>query len=144
MVDKKQELARLAAVPILEGLSKRQLGGLYRDASIVNHPEGHTVVAEGRGALAFHLIRSGAARVIRGGRTVARLGPGDFFGELALIDSGPRTATIVTETPLEALVISSADFKRLVRDNQTLAWKLLVFLAGRLRAEQSGRDAAIS
>ncbi len=143
MTDKNEELGKLGAVPLFEDLSKRELSRLYRESTIVNHEEGHTIVAEGRGALGFHLIRSGTARVVRNGRVLARLGPGQFFGELALFDTGPRTATIVSETPLQALVVSRPDFRRFVQGNPTLAWKLLVHVAGRLREEQGARDAAL-
>ena len=143
MPNNKEELAKLGAVPLFEDLTKRELSRLYRESKIVNHGEGHTIVVEGRGGHGFHLIRSGTARVLRNGRLLARLGPGKFFGELSLFDSGPRTATIVSETPLEVLVVSRADFRRLVQGNPTLAWKLLAHLACRLREEQSARDAAL-
>jgi len=112
VTERDEELAKLSAVPLFEDLSKRELSRLYRESTIVNHEEGHTIVTEGRGAHGFHLIRSGTAPVVRNGRVLTHLGPGQFFGELALFDTGPRTATIVSETPLQVLVVSRSDFRR--------------------------------
>lgn len=135
--DRKDELAELAAVPLLQGLSKKQLSRLYREATIVKHGPEHVVVTEGHAGHGFHFIRSGVARVVRNGRTIDELGPGEFFGEFALIDSGPRTATVITNTPVEALVISRPAFKRLVQDHPALAWRLLEHITGRLREERN-------
>lgn len=139
-MERKEELARLAAVPLLQGLSKKQLSRLYQEATIVKHGAEHTIVTEGHTGHGFHFIRSGVARVIRNGRTIDEMGPGEFFGELALIDSGPRTATVITNTPLEALVISRPDFKRLVHDHPALAWRLLEQITGLLREERNSQN----
>ena len=141
-MERKEELAKLAAVPLLQGLSKKQLSRLYREATIVNHGAEHTVVTQGHAGHGFHFIRSGVARVVRNGQKIDEMGPGEFFGEFALIDSGPRTATVITNTPLEALVISRSDFKRLVHDHPALAWRLLEHITGRLREERNAKNTA--
>jgi CRP-like cAMP-binding protein len=79
-------------------------------------------------------IVDGTARVDIGGRTVATIGPGEFFGEVALLDGGPRTATVVAETDLVTEVIGQREFAGLVEDSPHLAKLLLVGLARRLRA----------
>ena len=78
---------------------------------------------------------------MRGGRTVTRLGPGEFYGEMALIDQGARTATVIAATPLTVLAIAAWDFRPLVKRRPEMAWKLLVHLTGRLREAQKQQDA---
>jgi CRP-like cAMP-binding protein len=144
VVTKKDGLAKLKAVPMFESLSQKELANLFDHARTVEHTAGHEIVTEGTGGLGFHLILTGEARVIRGGRKIATLGPSDFFGEMSLIDDRPRSASIIAETPVETLVLASWDFKPMVKSNADLAWKLLVHATGRLRAEQSARDAALA
>lgn len=69
-----------------------------------------------------------------------RLGPGEFFGEMALIDEGPRTATVIAVTPMTALGIAAWDFRALVKSRPNMAWKLLVHLTSRLREAQKRED----
>ena len=140
MVTKKQQLELLGSVPLFEGLSKADLKHLVDISKVVFHDEGHTIIHEGDHGAGFQLILDGEARVVRGGRTAARLGPGEFFGEMALIDEGPRTATVIAATPLTTLGIASWNFRPLVKRRPEMAWKLLVFLTGRLRAAQKRED----
>lgn len=142
-ITKKEGTAMLAAVPMFESLSKRDLGRLWDQASLAEHPEGHRVVTAGRGGVGFHLILDGTARVRRRGKQLL-LGPGEFFGEMSLIDNAPRTADIIAETPLVTAVLTRWEFKPLVEDNPKLAWRLMEYLVGRLREEQSALDAAVS
>ena len=141
MVTKKERLERLGSVRLFEELSKAELRYLDDIGKIVNHSEGHIIIGEGDRAAGFHLILDGEARVVRRGRTVARLGRGEFFGEMALIDEGPRTATVLAATPLTILAISGWDFRPLVKRRPEMAWKLLVHLTGRLRQAQKREDA---
>jgi CRP-like cAMP-binding protein len=144
VVTKAAGVEKLKAVPMFSGLSQKTLSRLFDQASIVNHEAGHTIVKQGSGGVGFHLILDGEVKVVRGGKTINRLGPGKFFGEMTLIDDQPRSATVVAETPVESLTLSSWEFKPMVKNNPEMAWKLLVHLTGRLREEQSARDAAIS
>lgn len=144
MVTKKDGIVKLQAVPMFSALSQRGLGKLFEQAKTVTHDAGHQIVKQGGGGVGFHLILSGKVKVVRGEKTIATLGPGQFFGEMTLIDDQPRSATIVAETSTESLVLSSWDFKPMVKKNPEMAWNLLVHLTGRLREEQSGRDAATS
>ena len=94
---------------------------------------GETVIHQGdRGGEAF-VILSGRARVVRDGRDVARLGPGQFFGEVAMLDSRSRTADVVAESPLRAIALSRDTVKRALRSEPDLAWRVLEVLAGRIR-----------
>lgn len=87
---------------------------------------------------AFFLILEGEAKVTKGKRTLVKLGPGDFFGELALLDGGPRTASVVATTRMVCIRIFKRAFDRLVREEPGVAAKILAVLAGRIRrAEKS-------
>ena len=141
MVTKKESLERLGSVRLFAGLSKADLKYLLDISKVVHHNEGHIIISEGDRGAGFQLILEGEARVVRGGRTVARLGPGAFFGEMALIDEGPRTATVIAATPLTVLAIAAWEFRPLVQRRPQMAWKLLVYLTGRLREAQKKEDA---
>src|SRR5262245_348663 len=93
---------------------------------------------EGSGGSAFFLIESGAAAVTKKGVHQATLGPGDCFGELALIDGGPRSATVTAQTELVCYGLTFWEFRPLVEKNSSIAWKLLQALAKRLREADSG------
>ncbi len=97
------------------------------------------MIREGSGAAAFFVIESGEATVTSKGVTINTLGPGDHFGEIALIDGGPRSATVVAATDLVCHGLTFWEFRPLVERNGGIAWKLLQALAKRLRAaEQHG------
>ena len=89
--------------------------------------------------IGFFLITDGAASVIVDGREVAKLGPGDHFGELALITEGTRVATVTAQTPLECLEITFWDFRKIAKDSPDIAWKLLQYVTGLLIEERRGR-----
>jgi len=115
----------------LEKKVLRQISQLVKE---IDHDDGHTVVREGAGAHAMHVIVAGDAVVTIGGREVARLGRGDSFGEVALFDRGDRTASVTATGPLNVLAIDGVGFLRLVRSDGELATRLLTHLAGFLRA----------
>jgi CRP-like cAMP-binding protein len=96
--------------------------------------KGETVIMEGSGGAAFFLIDSGEATVSRKGVDLATLGPGDYFGEIALIDGGPRSATVTAATDLVCYGLTFWEFRPLVERNGAIGWKLLQALAKRLRA----------
>jgi pyruvate,water dikinase len=100
--------------------------------------KGDTVIMEGSGGAAFFLIDSGQATVTARGVELATLGPGDYFGELALIDGGPRSATVTAASDLACRGITFWEFRPLVEGDGTIAWKLLQALAKRLREAQEG------
>ncbi|MEA2022655.1 MAG: cyclic nucleotide-binding domain-containing protein [Actinomycetota bacterium] len=140
MATKKESLERLSRVQLFEDLSKADLTYILNISKTVEHDEGHTIITEGTSGAGFHLILDGEARVVRRGRTLARIGPGDYFGEMSMIDEGPRSATVIATTPLTTLSILAWDFRPLVKSRPAMAWKLLVNLTGRLRDVQKQQD----
>ena len=142
MVTKKERLEQLSRVRLFEGLNGADLRHIVNVSGVVSHEAGKTIIKEGDSGVGFELILEGEVRVARKGRTVARLGPGDFFGEMALIDEGPRTASIIATSEVTTIGIASWDFKPLVKTRPGMAWALLVHLTKRLRDEQNTRDAA--
>src|SRR5437867_8646599 len=128
----------LGTVPIFEGLSKKDLSQIARAAKQVTHRQGSTLAKEGQSGVGFFLILDGTAGVMVGNRARTKLGPGDFFGEISLLDGGPRTATVTAETEVTTLGLTPWDFKRLVESSPAIASKMLKVMAQRLRA--SSRD----
>lgn len=123
----------LATVPLFSGLSKRHLKRVAELAFEVPFRRGATVVEAGMPGGTFYVILEGEANVVRGKRIVARLHPGDFFGEVSLLDGGRRTASVVGETPLVALRIHQREFVKLLTREPDVAIKILEELARRLR-----------
>ena len=136
MSTKKDGVERLAAVPMFAELSKRDLGRLWDRMKVARHAAGHQIVSEGRGGHGFHLVLDGAVRVQRKSKQLT-LGPGDFFGEMSIIDEGPRTATVTASEPTQVASLSSAEFRVFAKQHPELCWKLLVFMTRRLREEQT-------
>jgi CRP/FNR family cyclic AMP-dependent transcriptional regulator len=133
---KKEGIALLRSVPMFAEFSQRDLGKLWDHMKIVTHDDGHRITAEGRGGQGFHLILDGSVRVVRKSKRLM-LGRGDFFGEMALIDDGPRTATVTAVGPTATATMSAWEFKSVVKQQPDLLWKLLVHTTVRLREEQS-------
>jgi CRP/FNR family cyclic AMP-dependent transcriptional regulator len=128
----------LAQVPLFAGLSRRHLKQLAEHADLVSFQDRQTVVESGQPGGTFYVILEGEARVARGAKTLGRLGPGDFFGEISLLDGGPRTATVVAASPLLALRIFKRSFDKVVSQEPAVASKILAVVARRLReAERS-------
>jgi len=113
--------------------SRPELRTIAKAAEPVSVKAGTTVCDEGEVGQTFYFILSGKAAVIRNGRKVAELGQGEYFGELALLDRLPRSATVKALTDLELLVISQKDFNKLLTASPSLTRKLLVATASRLR-----------
>ncbi|HEV3366184.1 MAG TPA: cyclic nucleotide-binding domain-containing protein [Acidimicrobiales bacterium] len=96
-------------------------------------PKGKVLVEEGRIGLEFFIVVTGTAVVTRNGKKVATLGPGDHFGELALLDRRPRSASVTSETDLDVLVLSQRQFNGLLQSVPTIGRKMLAAMANRLR-----------
>lgn len=136
---KKRELAeRLGAVPLFSRCSRRELQIVVRHTEIADVPPGGVIVSEGEEGDAFFVVLSGRARVSRGGRTRGVLEPGAYFGELALLDPAPRSATVKAETDVQVGVLGTRMFRILLRELPTISERLLAGLARELR-EASGR-----
>jgi CRP/FNR family cyclic AMP-dependent transcriptional regulator len=126
-------VAALEQVPLLAELSKRDRRRLAQTMTERPYPRGKQVVVEGRGGIGFFIIVEGQAVVSIGDRVLRALGPGDYFGEMAMLDGDARTATVTADTDLRCLGVTAWNFKRFVTDNPSVAWALLQTLAGRLR-----------
>ncbi len=140
MVTTNEALSWLGSARLFAGLSETDLHHVQDITKVVIHHAGHHIITAGDRGSGFQLIIEGKARVERGGRTVAELHPGDFFGEMALIDDGPRTADVYAETELKTLGITSWDFKALLKRRPSIAYGLLIHLTGRLRESQERED----
>lgn len=125
----------LGEVPLFQGLSRKELTAIAASGKEVSHPEGREIVKEGATeAAGFHLILEGTAKVLAGKRTVNTLGPGDHFGEMSLLDGGPRSATVTATTPVRTFSITAWSFRPLLERNPSIARKLLMEMSRRLRA----------
>ena len=123
----------LERVPLLAGLSKKDRGRLASSMKEATFPAGREIVMEGRAGVGFFVITGGSAAVSIGGEVIRMLGPGDYFGEMALIDGGQRSATVTADSELQVLTMSSWTFKGFVQENPTVAWTLLGTMAERMR-----------
>ena len=130
-------LQHLADVPLFSALAKKDLQAVARNAELLEVEAGKVVVTEGAAGSEFYVILDGRARVERHGRQVALLGPGGFFGDLALLDRAPRNASVIAETRLELAKVGQRAFDNLL-DVPGFSKKLLAGLARRLR-EQDAR-----
>jgi CRP-like cAMP-binding protein len=134
----KQDTELLGSVPLFAGLSKRHLRRLAEHADVTSFREREHIVDEGQPGGTFYVIVQGEATVSRGGRTLSTLGPGDFFGEISLLDGGPRSADVVAETPVAAIRIFKRSFDKMLAAEPGVAAKILAVTARRLReAERS-------
>src|SRR5207249_10173992 len=110
----------LARVPLFAGLSKRHLRAIASIAEEKRFDEGTVIAKEGEPGEDFFVIVEGQASVPRGSRNVARPMPGDFFGEIALLDEGPRMATVVAETPLTVMTLNRKPFQAVLEREPTI------------------------
>lgn len=123
----------LKGVPLFDCLTARERASVIAAGKEVRYPAGKAIVEEGAAGMGFHLILEGEAKVSVKGRTRAKIGPGAYFGEISLLDRGPRTATVTAETPVTTLSLVSWNFLPLIDEHPSIAKKLLVELCARLR-----------
>ncbi|MGC2191315.1 MAG: cyclic nucleotide-binding domain-containing protein [Candidatus Dormiibacterota bacterium] len=127
----------LQRVPLFAELDRTELEQVARLFKERRFARGETIVMEGSGGAAFFVIASGDAKVTVGAAERPPLQPGDYFGEIALIDEGRRSATITATGELLCYGLTFWEFRPLVESNGTIAWKLLQSLAKKLRAAQA-------
>ena len=131
----------LKRVPLFSGLSQRQLRRLAKDFKDRRVPPGSVLTKQGEmSGVAFFVIAEGEAAVTVDGTRVGTMGPGDHFGELAMISERERTATVEAVTPMRCHTIQFWHFRAFAKENPDVTWKLLQHVAGILLTEQS-RDA---
>ena len=129
----RQLVERLRTVPLFSGCSTRELASLSQFLKVVDFPAGREIVKEGNTGTGLHVLLEGETKVVVRNRTRQRLRPGDFFGEISLLDRGPRMATVVAETPVRTLSLSSWNFRAALKQHPSMALKMLEEMARRVR-----------
>jgi len=130
-------IEHLTQVPLFSACSKDELRKVATRTADIPIAEGHVLCREGERGLEFFVIVNGRAKVTRKGRKVGELGPGDFFGELALLIDADRNATVTALTPMEAIVLSRRDFEAALADAPRMTRKIMQGMARRLAAFDS-------
>ena len=129
--DRKADL--LSAARLFDGVDAEGMDRIAAVAVEVDFPDDHVIARQGDIGTGFFVIVSGAVRVVRDGELIARLGPGDFFGELSVLDGRPRVAQVIADEPTTCLALATWDFEAVVREEPEVALAILRGLAGRLR-----------
>lgn len=126
----------LREVSMFGSCTKNELKVIASIADEVDVPAGYVLTHEGSGGREFFVIAQGEALVSLRGEEIARLGPGEFFGEMALLDRGPRTATVVAQTPMRLFVVDGRSFGALMESAPPVARAVMQGMAERLRVAQ--------
>jgi CRP/FNR family transcriptional regulator, cyclic AMP receptor protein len=133
MRSSRRKTEAIANVMLFSSCSRKELAAIATLATEVGVAAGSVLARQGEAGREFYVILDGKARVSIDGKDVAMLGPGEFFGEMSLLDQGPRVATVVAETPMELAVLDPREFTSLVEEHPGVARKVLKTLAHRLR-----------
>ena len=123
----------LQGIKLFENVDRKDLETIARSFKERRFSPGDVIAEEGKGGIGFFVIESGTAKATVRGEERATLGPGDSFGEIALIDEGPRSATVTAETDLVSWGLSAWEFRPIAETNATIAWNLARIVAGYLR-----------
>lgn len=126
----------LATVPFFAGLDEKRRKTVASSGKERSYGAGDKIVDEGATGVGFFLILNGSTEVRKGGKVLAKLGKGQFFGEMSLIDGSPRSADVVAESPTTCWVLTSWAFESLVKSNPEVALVMLKEMAKRLRSAQ--------
>jgi CRP-like cAMP-binding protein len=132
VLHRNQKVELIKRAPLFANLSKRDLSEVAQLADEIDLREGKEMTRQGAAAREFFVLLEGEADVRKNGRRINRLGPGDFFGEIALVSDTPRTATVTATSPVRALVITDRSFRRLLKDQPEIQSKVLAAVAARL------------
>lgn len=133
MKRKDSKLQHLSTVPMFSSLSQTELRTVGRLSDIVHYSEGDVICEEGTNGREFFLVMDGQAEVKKGKKTIAKMKPGSYFGELSVLDGGPRSATVVAGSDMELLVLEQRQFSGLIRELPAIGAKVLATMAARLR-----------
>jgi CRP/FNR family transcriptional regulator, cyclic AMP receptor protein len=134
MAKRDPELEHLASVPLFAGCTRDELALIRKIMTPQRFRANTEIVTEGEAGGRFHLITSGGVTVLRRGVAIRDLGAGDYFGEMALLDEGVRTATVRANTEVTTLGLAPFNFRPLLKNNGRLTYNILVAVSGRLRA----------
>lgn len=132
MLHRNRKIDLLRNVPLFSGCSKKELEQISRVADELDFKAGKTLIKEGAPGREFFVLVDGTAEVLRKGEKIDVAGPGDFFGEMALLTDQPRNATIVTTSNVDALIITARNFHSLVETNPLIALKVMRAVADRV------------
>jgi CRP/FNR family transcriptional regulator, cyclic AMP receptor protein len=132
VLHRNEKVEMIKRAPLFWNCSKRELQQIAQIADEIDLREGKEMTRQGERGREFFVLLEGDADVIKDGRSINRLGSGDFFGEIALVSDTPRTATVTATSPVRALVITDRSFRRLMDDSPEIQRKVLVALAERL------------
>ena len=124
------------AVPIFSSCTPKELKGVATSGKEVSFEAGRVICKEGETGVGLHIILEGEVKVVVGGRTRRRLGTGAFFGEIALLDGGPRTASVIAETPVRTFAITSWNFRSVLKEHPSMPVKMLEEVCKRLRENE--------
>ena len=127
--------ALIGACPLFRGLVPADLAAVAAAAIEVDFPADHVIARQGEIGTGFFVVIEGRVRVVRDGEELARLGTGDFFGEMSVIDGLPRVAQVVTVEPTRCLALASWEFERVILDHPTIGLAILRGLSARLRSK---------
>ena len=133
MVGRDAYLDHLAQVPLFAACSKKELQTIARASDELALPAGRVLVEQDTSGHECFVLVDGTVSVSINGTAVATLGPGAYFGELSLLDKGPRTATVTAETPVTVLVLGPREFATVIDEVPSLTHKMLAALASRIR-----------
>jgi len=130
--DRRAEL--LAACPLFTGVGPDELATVAEMATEIEFPAGHVIARQGEIGTGFFIVVEGRVKVVRNAEVIATLGPGEFFGELSVLDGQPRNAQVAAEVPTRCLALPSWEFERVLLANPQLSLAILRGLARRLRS----------
>jgi CRP/FNR family cyclic AMP-dependent transcriptional regulator len=139
-LNRDRKLALIAGVPLFAACSKRDLARIASVADRLDVRKGKVLTRQGRPGREAFIIAEGEATVAMKGRRSVRLGPGEVFGELALLDGGPRVATVTADSDMVLLVVDSRGFSALL-DNPSVRRSVMAAMASRLREAERGEPA---
>jgi CRP-like cAMP-binding protein len=125
----------LRRVPLLAGLERKELELIAKLAKEQRYEPGATIVKSGASGHGLYIIKEGNVSVVRDGQKVASMGPGQFFGEISVLDGGPRTADVKADTGTVCLTLISWEIKPLLMDNAAISYKMLLEMVKRLRSQ---------
>jgi CRP-like cAMP-binding protein len=126
--------ALLGACPLFGGVTVDDLAAIAGQAVEVDFPSDHVIARQGEIGSGFFVVVEGEVRVVRDGQELARLGPGEFFGEMSVIDGLPRVAQVVAATSTRCLALATWEFERLILEHPTIGLAILRGLSARLRS----------
>jgi len=132
---KNSKIDLLRNVPLFAGCSKAELAELATRTDELTLGEGRVLAREGKPGREFFVLVDGTVRITKNGRKLADLGPGEWFGEIALITRGPRTATVTASSPVRVLVLTDRAFRQVVQRVPSIALKVLASVGERLGAD---------